>query len=113
MEDVLLGTAGGFLLKAATALIPEPERDQVLRRQNSRYNRVLGPRSEYVKYLHRPICRELWDLQPAAKAKATCSFATVYKRNGIELRKILMTCPFNEIAIALQIALGAAFDYGM
>ena len=57
MEDVLLGTAGDFLLKAETALIPESERGQVLRRQNSRCNRVLGPRSEYVKYLHRPICR--------------------------------------------------------
>ena len=82
MDSALQGTQGEFLLQAESALIPEPERGQVLGRQNAMYNRVLGPRSEYVKYLHRPVCRELWDLQPATKAKATCSFATVYKRNG-------------------------------
>ena len=52
-------------------------------------------------------------MQPAAAAKATCSFATVYKRNGVELCKILMTCPFNEVVLALHVALGQAFDYGM
>ena len=39
----------------------------ILAEQSPRYSRVLGSRAEYVRYLHRPICRELWHLEAAER----------------------------------------------
>ena len=40
-----------------------------------RYSRFSGPSSEWIKYLRRPVARELWHLAPASAAAATVSVA--------------------------------------
>ncbi len=54
----------------AEADLPQPF-DQLCRR----YSRFGGPRSEWTKYLRRPVARELWHFAPACAAAATVSVA--------------------------------------
>ena len=62
---------------------------------NARYDRILGPRSEYISYLSRADVAPLWEWAPGDQAKGFCSSATVGKRDSEQLRKILMVCPFS------------------
>ena len=60
---------------------------------------------------------DLWELIREEEAICTLTVAAVEKKGSSptdrKTRKILMTCPFNEVAIALLAALGQAFDYGV
>ena len=69
---------------------------------NGRYNKIMGDRSEYLKYLNNPTHWPLWDLQPCESVEATCTVAAVAKKDGVALRKILMLCPFNEWAVTVD-----------
>ena len=49
------------------------------------YHSVLGPRSEFVRYLSREEVWELWELAPAEEARATLSIDAVLKKNLVDL----------------------------
>ena len=68
-----------------------------LRAMNRRFTSVLGDHSEYLRYLHRPDVRDLWDLREASDCECTCAIATVPRRGKPGSRKILMVCPLNSI----------------
>ena len=87
--------------------------DPVLQSLCRRYDSVLGPRSEWIAYLGRACVRPLWELAPAAAARATMSVAAVGKKDGHELRKILMSVPFNQMMFTPQELLGEDLDYGL
>jgi hypothetical protein len=80
---------------------------------NRRYNKVLGDRSEWLRYLTREDVRPLWVLELASQAKASCSVAAVKKREGTQLRKILMVVPFNTIALSVDEFMQTNVDYGL
>ena len=54
-----------------------------------------GDRREYVKYLNRPDIRCMWTFCAEGSQKASCSFKTVLKKNGVQQRKILPTLEAN------------------
>ena len=80
---------------------------------NRIYDKVLGPRREFVKYLQRPDAQALWVLGPASDAVATCAVATVWKKDRKALRKILMVCPANYLMHEVQDLTGDDDPYGL
>ena len=52
---------------------------------NRRYNKIMGDRNEYLKYLNNPNHWPLWDLQPCSEVEATCTVAAVAKKDGVAL----------------------------
>ena len=80
---------------------------------SKRYDKVMGPPDEWIKYLRRPEVRQLWTLAPSAEARATLTVAAVPKKTPPDLRKILMIVPFNYIAFSVESMLGTRFDYGL
>ena len=76
----------------------------------------MGEPKEWKLYFERPEVRPLWRLRRASEAKGCCSVAAVRKRSGVELRKILMVCPFNwavEHVDVFMSKVGHDFDYGL
>lgn len=67
----------------------------VLADVDRRYRKVVGPRSEWIAYLHRPDTEPLWDWQRADTIKCRCAVAAVKKKNPKQLRKILAVVPKN------------------
>ncbi len=94
-------------------LMLRSEAPQVFKTMNGRFSRVLGKQEEWIKYLHRREVWPLWNLAPAKEAKGMCSVAAVPKRSGDKLRKILMTCPFNEAALDVPTLVGGDPEYGL
>ena len=78
-----------------------------------RYSRVMGPRTEWLRYLHRPEVRDLWRLAPLSERKLPMGIATVAKKDGHTLRKVLQSVPFNSASYTLGEMLGEEFDYGL
>ena len=72
------------------------EKAAAAKEMNHRYDKILGPRSEYIKYLHRADVRDLWELRPAEEVEHTLSLATVWKKNHKDLRKICLSVLFNN-----------------
>jgi hypothetical protein len=99
---------------AESQLFREPEVvEATLKAMNRRFTSVLGEHSEYVRYLCRPEVRELWDLEAASCAVATCSIASVMKSDGISQRKILMVCPMNDAIKSVEDFIAADPGYGL
>lgn len=113
MDEALVGSEGEFLLQEALCLKEPSEATSILKEMNPRFSKVLGARQEYISYLHRPICRELWDFRLASEARGTLSLAAVPKKLGPQQRNILMTCPFNEALRPVDSILEGGFNYGM
>lgn len=87
---------------------------QDLKLLNARYCKVLGPREEFLRYLHLPQSRQLWTAHLAKDCVANVSVAAVPKRSGTDLRKILMVCPFNSLCQPLASLCGSSeVSYGM
>ena len=84
------------------------DRSAQLRRDNAVFQKVLGSRDEYIKYLWRAEARDLFCLRPVGAVRAWCSVAAVPKRSGDQLRKILMVCPFNAAAVTVYEMMAAA-----
>ena len=91
----------------------KPDWKVEVKRLNSSYSKVLGARTEWIKYLHREDVRQLWHLEAAEDAVAFCSVAAVPKRTGRMRRKILMVCPWNAALRTLTEVLGEEPPYGM
>jgi len=53
----------------------------VLADVDRRYQKVVGPRSEWIAYLRRPDTEPLWDWQRADTIKCRCAVAAVKKTN--------------------------------
>ena len=77
MEEALVGTKGEFLLREALCLKEPSEATSILKEMNPRFSKVLGARREYIDYLHRPICRELWEFRPASEARGTLTLLSL------------------------------------
>ena len=78
-----------------------------------RYCRVLGPRSEWVKYLQRPEVEPLWKLAPLQEAELTMGIACVLEKNGRDLRKVLQSVPLNVACYDVDQAFSEPFEYGL
>jgi hypothetical protein len=74
-----------------------PHRPEVLAELpslNRRYCKVLGDRSEWLRYLTREDVRQLWVLELSSQAKASCSIAAVKKTRRHTITKNLDGCTF-------------------
>ena len=111
--DRWLDGADARLMDIDVILKDAAEVEATLRHENRCFDKVLGRREEYVRYLCRADVRPLWVLRRAEESKATCSLAAVAKSTGDMLRKILMVVPFNCALRALAEVLGAEPQYGM
>ena len=91
----------------------EPDQEEIRRKYAGRFRTILGSHDEWVRYLHRPVCRRLWRLARADEARATLSVAAVLKKDGTKLRKILQSVPFNEMIVSPDVLTGGSVDYGL
>ena len=76
---------------------PDPRMEEIrvrreaeVRAMNRQYNKALGERDQFVKYLARQDFWHLWMLDRATKCKASMTIAAVPKRDGELQRTILM-----------------------
>ena len=102
------------LYSTSNAMIPSQEDALAeIGAWNSQFDKVLGPYPEYVKYLNRTDVQSLWLLKDATLAQGTLTLAAVAKKDSEDLRKILMTCPMNTIAMDVPTVLGHPPEYGL
>ena len=67
---------------------PPPEQSQ-LDNLDRLAQKIGGSKTEYVKYFARDEVLPLWEFCVDGEHKASCSFKTVMKKNGVSQRKIL------------------------
>lgn len=60
-----------------------------------RFGRLNGTMSEYIKYLNREDVRTLWTLLYPEDVCGVAGISSVWKSNGLQLRKLLMCCETN------------------
>ena len=108
----LPSSIASVLADPSRLLRPEAECPTYRAGWNKRYNKILGPRCEYVKYFHKPGARDLWELAPESEAEGYCSFACVLKKDMKTQRKILMVVPFNHFCFSIDELFGDA-GYGL
>ena len=77
-----------------------------------RFDKVMGPKQEWRRYLSRPEVWPLWELAPEREALATLSVAAVEKKSGTQLRKMLMSVPFNTVCTSVEGLMDEDVDYG-
>jgi len=94
-------------------LLPREQIPLDPRKVGRRYRQVLGPRTEWIRYLQRPEVEPLWELLESSQVRATLSVAAVPKSGKPGLRKILMSVPFNNLAGTPAQLLWAEVDYGL
>ena len=75
MLDVLPEEMARAYSDPRQVLKPESEWPTQFGQLCQRYSRFGGARSEWVAYLQRPVCEEIWELAPEAAAVATTAIA--------------------------------------
>jgi len=75
---------------------PDGIADVLIASIESQFGFVAGPHAEYLKYFKRPdLPPRMWRWRPTAEARAIAGFACVPKKDGVWLRKLLMSCSTN------------------
>ena len=75
MLDVLPAEMARAYSDPRRVLKPESELPTQFGALCQRYSRFGGPRHEWVEYLQRPVCQEIWELAPECAAVATTAVA--------------------------------------
>ena len=73
---------------------------EVREEYKGRYCKVVGRRSEWVRYLRRPDVRHMWELRPASETVFRFSVAVVSKKDPPWLRKLAQCVPVNAATLA-------------
>ena len=113
MQEVVSAAAYAHYVDLDSLLRERQLPDKDLQLFNRRFNKVLGERREFVQYLQRREVQDLWALELPCNVRATASIASVAKRSGTMLRKIVMCCPFNEALPSVDDMLGEPAPYGL
>ena len=95
-------------------LRPAAEVEAARQTFHGRYCRVMGQRSQWVRYFQRPDVRALWRLRPADESLAVFSVAAVLKKDGRTQRKLVQSVPLNAMMRSPAELLGLEeVDYGL
>ena len=90
------------------------EVDEVKAAYKGRYEKVMGQRREWVRYLNRGDIRHLWELRPASETRFRFSVAAVAKKQRPWLRKLVQCVPLNDAILTPAELLGMEdIDYGL
>ena len=95
MLECLPNEDAGYYAHEQFVVDPVGKSQIIFKELETQFAFVGGSESEYISYWHRDDIGYLWNWDTLDGVKAFAGFSTVVKKNGWDLRKLLMACPAN------------------